>query len=150
MSYPCVVLNVMVARHNTNDQYQTLTDAGAKRYETSSEMSIEFEVDGPYKARRPLCEPVWRCMLTSPQKCSAIHEYAREQAFMLHGFVALSASGSQMRCTAHSAVGPAARQHRHRDREPSDSVVTVTSGDDPAGFQGGGQAHQEALRGVQS
>jgi len=24
-------------------------DAGAKRYETSSEMSIEFEVDGPYK-----------------------------------------------------------------------------------------------------
>ena len=51
MSYPCVVLNVMVAEHNTNDQYQTLADAGTKRYETSSEMSIEFEVDGPYKAR---------------------------------------------------------------------------------------------------
>ncbi len=49
VSYPCVVLNVMVAEHNTNDQYQTLVDAGAKRYETSSEMSIEFEVDGPYK-----------------------------------------------------------------------------------------------------
>ena len=49
MSYPCVVLNVMVAQHNTNDQYQTLVDPAAKRYETSSEMSIEFEVDGPYK-----------------------------------------------------------------------------------------------------
>ena len=24
VSYPCVVLNVMVAEHNTNDQYQTL------------------------------------------------------------------------------------------------------------------------------
>ena len=52
MSYPCIVLNVMVAEHNINDQYQTLVDARAKRYETSSEMSIEFEVDGPYKARR--------------------------------------------------------------------------------------------------
>ena len=49
VSYPCVVLNVMVAQHNTNDQYQTLADPAAKRYETSSEMSIEFEVDGPYK-----------------------------------------------------------------------------------------------------
>ena len=57
MSYPCVVLNVMVAEHNTNAQYQTLVDAGAKRYETSSEMSIEFEVDGPYKARC-CCEAV--------------------------------------------------------------------------------------------
>ena len=26
ISYPCVVLNVMVAKHNTNDQYQTLVD----------------------------------------------------------------------------------------------------------------------------
>ena len=26
-------------------------DVGAKRYETSSEMSIEFEVDGPYKVQ---------------------------------------------------------------------------------------------------
>ena len=24
VSYPCVMLNVMVAEHNTNDQYQTL------------------------------------------------------------------------------------------------------------------------------
>ena len=50
ISYPCVVLNVMVAKHNTNDQYQTLVDTASKRYETSSRMSIEFEVDGPYKA----------------------------------------------------------------------------------------------------
>ncbi|CAL8464190.1 g3725 [Coccomyxa elongata] len=50
ISYPCVVLNVMVAQHNTNDQYQTLADGASKRYETSSRMSIEFEVDGPYKA----------------------------------------------------------------------------------------------------
>ena len=53
VSYPCVVLNVMVADHNTNEQYQTLVDPVAKRYETSSEMSIEFEVDGPYKVRAP-------------------------------------------------------------------------------------------------
>ena len=34
-------------------QHQCLlqVDAGAKRYETSSEMSIEFEVDGPYKVQ---------------------------------------------------------------------------------------------------
>lgn len=51
ISYPCVVLNVMVAQHNTNDQYQTLLDGPSKSYETSSRMSIEFEVDGPYKAR---------------------------------------------------------------------------------------------------
>jgi hypothetical protein len=49
ISYPCVMLNVMVADHNTNDQYATLTDPAAKTYVTSSEMSIEFEVDGPYK-----------------------------------------------------------------------------------------------------
>ncbi len=49
MSYPCAMLNVMVAEHNTNDQYQTLVDPATRKYETSSEMSIEFEVDGPYK-----------------------------------------------------------------------------------------------------
>ena len=50
LSYPCIMLNVMVAEHNTNDQYATLVDAAKKTYEVSSEMSIEFEVDGPYKA----------------------------------------------------------------------------------------------------
>ena len=53
ISYPCVVLNVMVAKHNTNDQYQTLVDPRTQRYKTSSRMSIEFEVDGPYKASPP-------------------------------------------------------------------------------------------------
>ncbi|KAG0453679.1 hypothetical protein HPP92_024983 [Vanilla planifolia] len=50
ISYPCVMLNVDVARNNTNDQYQTLVDPISKAYATHSECSIEFEVDGPYKA----------------------------------------------------------------------------------------------------
>ncbi|KAL8140374.1 hypothetical protein V2J09_006395 [Rumex salicifolius] len=50
ISYPCVMLNVDVARNNTNDQYQTLKDPINKTYATHSECSIEFEVDGPYKA----------------------------------------------------------------------------------------------------
>ncbi|KAL5717104.1 DNA-directed DNA polymerase [Ranunculus cassubicifolius] len=50
ISYPCVMLNVDVARNNTNDQYQTLDDPVSKTYTTHSECSIEFEVDGPYKA----------------------------------------------------------------------------------------------------
>ena len=49
ISYPCVMLNVMVAENNTNDQYATLVDPATRQYKTSSEMSIEFEVDGPYK-----------------------------------------------------------------------------------------------------
>ncbi|XP_075520013.1 DNA polymerase epsilon catalytic subunit A-like isoform X2 [Primulina tabacum] len=50
ISYPCVMLNVDVARNNTNDQYQTLQDSLRKTYTTHSECSIEFEIDGPYKA----------------------------------------------------------------------------------------------------
>ena len=50
VSYPCVILNAMVAAHNTNDQYQDLVDPATRLYATSSQMSIEFEVDGPYKA----------------------------------------------------------------------------------------------------
>ncbi|KMT05520.1 hypothetical protein BVRB_7g176430 [Beta vulgaris subsp. vulgaris] len=50
ISYPCVMLNVDVARNNTNDQYQTLKDPANRTYATHSECSIEFEVDGPYKA----------------------------------------------------------------------------------------------------
>jgi DNA polymerase epsilon subunit 1 len=45
------MLNVMCADHNTNPQYQTLVDPVTKQYATSSEMTIEFEVDGPYKVR---------------------------------------------------------------------------------------------------
>ena len=43
------MLNVMVAENNTNDQYATLVDPATRQYKTSNEMSIEFEVDGPYK-----------------------------------------------------------------------------------------------------
>ncbi|CAM6093774.1 unnamed protein product [Calypogeia fissa] len=50
ISYPCVMLNVDVAVNNTNDQYQTMVDPVKRSYVTSSECSIEFEVDGPYKA----------------------------------------------------------------------------------------------------
>ena len=50
ISYPCSVLNRLTALQCTNDQYQTLTDKEKRTYESSSEMSIEFEVDGPYKA----------------------------------------------------------------------------------------------------
>lgn len=76
MSYPCTMLNTMVAENNTNDQYQTLQarmggmelqaahwpqlltcplptqvhEDGRREYLTSKEMSIEFEVDGPYLA----------------------------------------------------------------------------------------------------
>lgn len=51
ISYPCVMLNVMVAEHNTNHQYQDLVDPSKHTYATSAQMSIEFEVDGPYKVR---------------------------------------------------------------------------------------------------
>ena len=54
ISYPCVMLNVMVAENNTNDQYATLVDPATRQYNTSSEMSIEFEVDGPYKVTAAL------------------------------------------------------------------------------------------------
>ncbi|KAD4583994.1 hypothetical protein E3N88_21595 [Mikania micrantha] len=50
ISYPCVMLNVDVAVNNTNDQYQTLSDPINRTYTTHKECSIEFEVDGPYKA----------------------------------------------------------------------------------------------------
>ena len=50
LSYPCIVLNRMVAVHNTNDQYARLVDPVTRRYEVKSEMSIAFEVDGPYLA----------------------------------------------------------------------------------------------------
>ena len=55
ISYPCVMLNVMVAEQNTNHQYQDLTDPVKRTYATSSQMSIEFEVDGPYKVCK--CSP---------------------------------------------------------------------------------------------
>src|ERR1700733_1580278 len=50
ISYPCVMLNHLVHAKFTNHQYQTLKDPATFRYETHSDNSIFFEVDGPYKA----------------------------------------------------------------------------------------------------
>ena len=50
LSYPCVMLNHLVHAKFTNDQYQTLVDPKTFKYETHSDNSIFFEVDGPYRA----------------------------------------------------------------------------------------------------
>ncbi|KNC54094.1 DNA polymerase [Thecamonas trahens ATCC 50062] len=50
VNYPCAVLNKGVKDNFTNPQYQDLVDADSKIYATHAENSIEFEVDGPYKA----------------------------------------------------------------------------------------------------
>ncbi|KAK3997967.1 DNA polymerase epsilon catalytic subunit A [Cladorrhinum sp. PSN332] len=50
ISYPCVMLNHLVHDKFTNDQYQTLVDPKTFKYETHSDNSIFFEVDGPYRA----------------------------------------------------------------------------------------------------
>ncbi|KAM4056568.1 DNA polymerase family b, exonuclease domain-containing protein [Hirsutella rhossiliensis] len=50
ISYPCVMLNHLVHDRFTNHQYQTLVDPKTFKYETHSDNSIFFEVDGPYKA----------------------------------------------------------------------------------------------------
>src|SRR2546423_9927798 len=50
ISYPCVMLNHLVHAKFTNHQYQTLVDPSTFKYETHSDNSIFFEVDGPYKA----------------------------------------------------------------------------------------------------
>ena len=50
ISYPCVMLNHLVHGKFTNHQYQDLVDPKTFRYETHSDNTIFFEVDGPYKA----------------------------------------------------------------------------------------------------
>ncbi|KAL3482395.1 hypothetical protein BJX99DRAFT_1811 [Aspergillus californicus] len=50
ISYPCVMLNHLVHGKYTNHQYQALANPATFRYETHSENSIFFEVDGPYRA----------------------------------------------------------------------------------------------------
>ncbi len=50
ISYPCVMLNHLVHGKFTNHQYQELVDPANFRYETHSDNTIFFEVDGPYKA----------------------------------------------------------------------------------------------------
>ncbi|GBG32491.1 DNA polymerase epsilon catalytic subunit A [Hondaea fermentalgiana] len=49
ISYPCVMLNADVHAHFTNHQYQSLVDPKHLQYDTRSECSIYFEVDGPYR-----------------------------------------------------------------------------------------------------
>ena len=50
LAYPCVMLNHLVHEKFTNHQYQTLIDKEKFIYETSSDNTIFFEVDGPYRA----------------------------------------------------------------------------------------------------
>ncbi|KAM3161469.1 DNA polymerase epsilon catalytic subunit [Lachancea thermotolerans] len=50
LSYPCSMLNYKVHQKFTNHQYQTLVDPVRHKYETESDNSIFFEVDGPYRA----------------------------------------------------------------------------------------------------
>ena len=50
VSYPCIMLNHLVHAKFTNHQYQTLVDEKNFKYETHSDNSIFFEVDGPYRA----------------------------------------------------------------------------------------------------
>ena len=49
LEYPCVMLNADVHNNFTNHQYQTLKDPKRGIYDTRSECSIFFEVDGPYR-----------------------------------------------------------------------------------------------------
>lgn len=49
-SYPCSILNILVHDKYANTQYQTLVDEKTLSYKITTEMSIFFEVDGPYRA----------------------------------------------------------------------------------------------------
>ncbi|KAI4151633.1 MAG: hypothetical protein LQ340_003390 [Diploschistes diacapsis] len=50
VSYPCTMLNHLVHGKFTNHQYQTLVDPNTFKYDTHSDNTIFFEVDGPYRA----------------------------------------------------------------------------------------------------
>ncbi len=50
ISYPCTMLNHLVHGRFTNHQYQELVDPEIFRYETHSDNTIFFEIDGPYRA----------------------------------------------------------------------------------------------------
>ena len=49
LEYPCIMLNADVHDNFTNHQYQNLKDPVTGTYETRSECSIYFELDGPYR-----------------------------------------------------------------------------------------------------
>lgn len=44
------MLNVIVHENYTNPHYQTLVDEKTHAYESKSECTIYFEIDGPYRA----------------------------------------------------------------------------------------------------
>ncbi|MCJ1404631.1 DNA polymerase epsilon catalytic subunit [Xylographa trunciseda] len=50
ISYPCTMLNHLVHGKFTNHQYQELVNSKTFKYETHSDNTIFFEVDGPYRA----------------------------------------------------------------------------------------------------
>ena len=50
VSFPCILLNRLVHSLFTNHQYETLVDPLYRKYVKSSENSIFFEIDGPYRA----------------------------------------------------------------------------------------------------
>jgi len=49
MDFPCTMCNLLIYEKYGNKQYQTLTDKATLTYEKRLEMSIFFEIDGPYK-----------------------------------------------------------------------------------------------------
>lgn len=48
-SFPCTMCNVLIYDKYANKQYQTLTDKKSLSYEQRTEMSVFFEIDGPYR-----------------------------------------------------------------------------------------------------
>lgn len=50
MSYPCQILNQLIYEKYANPQYQELISQEKFEYSIKKEMTIAFEIDGPYKA----------------------------------------------------------------------------------------------------
>lgn len=48
-SFPCTMCNDLIYKRYGNHQYQTLVDKKTLEYEKRLEMSVFFEIDGPYK-----------------------------------------------------------------------------------------------------
>lgn len=47
--YPCTLCNNLIYDKYGNKQYQTLVNKETLEYDTRHEMSVFFEIDGPYK-----------------------------------------------------------------------------------------------------
>ena len=50
LEFPCTMCNLLIYEKYGNPQYQTLVDKKTLTYEKRLEMSVFFEIDGPYKA----------------------------------------------------------------------------------------------------